>query len=342
MRRAGDAVFAGSYSEDGELRISATVPGTGRRLDGLLSALQAARERPCRIQAQADHIVCWFLPLVLSVSVATFIFWTWRAGWPAGLFNALAVLLVACPCAMGLATPIALWSALASLAARGLVVRGGDAIERLAGLDRMVFDKTGTLSEEQCSLIDLALTGSVAERQIITDQLCAVQNATSHPVARAFHSLNTAAAQSVFRVRSLKTVPGCGVEAWIESDQGAECHLRVGRRELLSDLMNETELLSLLRHAPGDDLVYVEVDGRLRAIAAVRERMRDSAGEAIHSLKAQGIECVVMTGDRPERAAQLLGPDHVQGGMTPQDKADQDQKLEEGRPSSRIRGRWHQ
>ena len=327
VRRTGDAVFAGSYSEDGELRISATVPGTGRRLDGLLSALQAARERPCRIQAQADRMVGWFLPLVLSVSVATFLFWTWRAGWPAGLFNALAVLLVACPCALGLATPIALWSALASLAARGLVVRSGDVIERLAGLDRMVFDKTGTLSEDQCSLIDLALTGSFKERQIITDQLRTVQNATSHPVARAFHSLNPAAAQSVFRMRSLKTVPACGVEAWIESDQGAEHHLRVGRRELLLDLTNEPELLSLLRRAPGDDLVYVEVDGRLRAIAAVRERLRDSAGEAMRWLKAQGIECIVMTGDRPERAARLLGTDKVQGGMTPQDKAEQIKNL---------------
>ena len=337
VRRAGDAVFAGSYSEDGELRISATVSGTGRRLDGLLSALQAARERPCQIQAQADRMVGWFLPLVLSVSVATFLFWTWRAGWPAGLFNALAVLLVACPCALGLATPIALWSALASLAARGLVVRSGDAIERLAGLERMVFDKTGTLSEDQCSLIDLALTGSVKERQIITDQLRTVQNATSHPVARAFHSLNTVSAPSTFRMRSLKTVPACGVEAWIESDQGAEHHLRVGQRELLLDLTNEAELLSLLRRAPGDDLVYVEVDGRLRAIAAVRERLRDSAGEAMHLLKAQGIECIVMTGDRLERAAQLLGPDKVQGGMTPQDKAEQIKNMDQaGHPTGFV------
>ncbi len=327
VRRPGDAVFAGSYSEDGELRIAAAVPGTARRLDGLLSALESARERPCRIQAQADKIVRWFLPLVLSVSAAAFVFWTWRADWSVGLFNSLAVLLVACPCAMGLATPIALWSALASLAARGLVVRSGDAIEGLAGLDRMVFDKTGTLSEDQCSLIDLALTGSVKERQIITDQLRTVQNATSHPVARAFHSLNTAPAPSVFRMRSLKTVPACGVEAWIESDQGAEHHLRIGQRELLLDLTNETELLSLLRRAPGDDLVYVEVDGRLRAIAAVRERLRDSAGEAMRWLKAQGIECIVMTGDRPERAARLLGPDKVQGGLTPQNKADQIKNL---------------
>jgi heavy metal translocating P-type ATPase len=327
VRRAGDAVFAGSYSEDGELRISATVPGAERRLDGILSALQAARERPCRIQAQADRIVCWFLPLELAVSAGTFFFWSWRTGWPDGLFNALAVLLVACPCAMGLATPIAIWGALASLAARGLVVRGGDAIERLAGLDRMIFDKTGTLSEEQYSLIDLALLEAGEERDLIIEQLRAVQNATSHPVARAFHSPNLTAAPSAFRVRSFKTVPARGVEAWLESGQGAEHHLRVGRRELLLNPANETELLSRLRRTPGDNLVYVEVDNRLRAIAAVRERLRDSAGEAIRSLQAQGIECAVMTGDSTERAAQLLGRNHVQGGMTPQDKADRIETL---------------
>jgi heavy metal translocating P-type ATPase len=327
VRRPGDAVFAGSYSEDGELRIEATTSGTARRLDGLLRALESASERPCRTQAQADKIVRWFLPLVLSVSVAAFIFWTWRAGWPVGLFNALAVLLVACPCAMGLATPIALWSGLAALAARGLVVRGGDAIERLSGLDRMVFDKTGTLSEEKFSLIDLATPDSARERQEIIAQLGAVQNVSSHPVARAFQSLGKKLAQPAFRVRSLKTIPALGIEAWIESEHGAEHHLRVGQRGLLSDLTAETELLGRLCRTPFDHLVYVEADGRLQAIAAVRERLRDSANEAIRLLGQQGIECAVMTGDRSERAAQLLGGDKIQGGLTPQEKAERIENL---------------
>jgi heavy metal translocating P-type ATPase len=326
VRRPGDAVFAGSYSEDGELRIAATAPGTARRLDGLLSVLESARERPSRIQAQADKLVRWFLPIVLSVSTATFVFWTWRTGWPVGLFNALAVLLVACPCAMGLATPIALWSGLAALAARGLVVRSGDVIELLAGLDRMVFDKTGTLSEEKFSLIDLATLGSAQERQEISAQLCAVQSVSSHPVARAFSAPGPAAPVSC-RVRSLKTIPALGIEAWLESGPGDEHHLRVGQRDLLSDLTAEEALLGRLRRAPFDHLIYVEVDGRLQAIAAVRERLRDSANEAIRLLEQQGVNCVVMTGDRPERAAQLLGRDNVQGGLTPQEKAEQIEKL---------------
>lgn len=320
VRRAGDAVWAGSYSEDGELRLAATAPGTGRRLDMLLAALEAARERPCRIQAQADRMVRWFLPLVLAISVGTFGFWTWKSGWAAGLYNALAVLLVACPCAMGLATPVALWSGLAALAARGLVLRGGDEIERLATVRQMVFDKTGTLSEERFTLIDLATLGSVAERRELTGQLRAVQNACAHPVARAFHAF-AKGDEAGFTVRRLKTIAGLGIEAWIESARGEEHHLRAGGRELVVDRTPESELLSRLRHSASDHLVYVEVDGRLGAIAAVNERLRDSARESMRALERQGMTCLVLTGDSPERATRLLGSRAIEGGLSPNEKA---------------------
>jgi P-type Cu+ transporter len=306
VRRPGDQVLAGSYCEDGELRIAATAPGTRRRLDDLLAALEQARERPCRIQAQADALVRWFLPLVLVVSLATFLFWTWRTGWPEGLFNALAVLLVACPCAMGLATPIALWNGLATLAARGLVVRGGDALERLADLDRMVFDKTGTLSEGHYSLIDMAVAGPPPERQAVLARLSAVEEASSHPVARAFQEAGPPRGLEAWRVRSLKTVPALGVEAWLESDQGHEHHLKIGQRALMSDLEMEARLLATLQRQPSDPLVYVQEDGSLRAIAVVRERLRESVSETFALLDQQGVICSVMTGDRSERAAQLL------------------------------------
>ena len=331
VRCPGDAVLAGSYSEDGELRVTATVAGTDRRLDGLLAALNSARESPCRVQAHADRLVAWFLPLVIGVSLVTFAFWTWRTGWPTGLYNALAVLLVACPCALGLATPVALWSGLATLAARGLVLRGGDEIERLATLDTMVFDKTGTLSEEQFSLLDLVVAGDPepTARQTLLGQLHAVQSASAHPVARAFQGLASLSdpsdlsdsPKSAFHLRSLKTVPARGLEAWLESAAGPEHHLRVGQRELMSDLRAEAELLARLRPSASGHLVYVEVDGRLRAIAAVRERLRDSARATLEALERQGVACAVMSGDRPERAARLLGREDIQGNLTPQDKA---------------------
>jgi heavy metal translocating P-type ATPase len=335
VRRAGDMVFAGSYSEDGELLIAATAPGNRRQLDGLLRALETARAQPSRLQAQADRIVRWFLPIVLVLSLASFLFWGLRVNWATGLFNGLAVLLVACPCAMGLATPVALWNGLATLAARGLIVRGGNVIDRLAMLDQIVFDKTGTLSEEDYSLIDLATTATDRERQTLIAQLRAVQTATSHPVGRAFRSLGAAttgdwevtgsssnAPLGSYPVCSLKAVPALGVEAWIESSCGDEHHLRVGNRELMTDLSAETRLGALLHRGPADQVVYVEVDGRLQAIASVREKVRVSAGAALDWLQRAGIACSVMTGDRTAHALSLIDVADVQGGLTPQSKAD--------------------
>ena len=322
VRRPGDLVLAGSYAEDGQLTIAATAPGNRRRLDELLAALECARERPCRLQAQADRIVHWFLPVVLTVSVGTFLFWTWRSSWDVGLYNALAVLLVACPCAMGLATPVALWSGLAALAARGLVLRGGDEIERLARTEAMVFDKTGTLSEERYGWVDLATAGGPEDRRALMTLLQAVQQASTHPVARAFHAPGGSDAPMGYRVRRLKTAPALGVEAWVESDRGDEHHLKVGRAELVADRSSEEVLLGRLRRGPSDRLVYVEVDGRLSCIAAVNERLRASARDTLGALAVQGIRCEIMTGDASEHAGQLLGDCPIRGSMTPPAKAE--------------------
>ena len=315
VRRVGDAVFAGSYSEDGELVIVATAPGTQRRLDGLLAQFEAAREAPSQLQAQADRIVRWFLPVVLVVAASTFGFWTVRLGWAVGLFNAMAVLLVACPCAMGLATPAGLWSALAALASRGLVARGGEGIDRLAQVTHVVFDKTGTLSEERASLIDLVTLGDADQRQEMLAMLHAVQKRSAHPVARAFPK-----ELAGITVKSFKPVPACGIEAWVVTSGGHEVHLRIGQREFMTQLARETDLLSALRHLPGDQLVYVEADGQLNGIAAVRERLRDSTREAFSALEALGVRCSVLTGDRQQRADDL-GLPNASGGLTPEDKA---------------------
>jgi len=323
VRRAGDRVLAGSYSEDGELEVRATAPGDSRQLDGLLRALDQARERPCRLQAQADAIVKWFLPLVLTLAVATFVFWTIRSGWSTGLFNGLAVLLVACPCAMGLATPVALWSGLASLAARGVVARGGDALERLALSQEVFLDKTGTLSEETYSLIDLVAEGSAEDRRRLRGMLAAVQRCVAHPVARAFDGLADAQSSTAlpWRVRSVKTLPALGIEAWVEG-YGAEHHLRAGQAALLSDLRGAPGLVERLRHEAGDPLIYVEVDGRLAGIAAVRERLRHSASEALRALKGLGLGCRVLTGDSAERATTLLQGWPIESRLTPEGKAE--------------------
>jgi Cu+-exporting ATPase len=326
VRRPGDAVFAGSYSEDGELIVEATAPGGERRLDALLTTVERAQELASPLQAQADRLVMWFLPLVIAMAASTFIVWTWRGHWADGLFNALAVLLVACPCAMGLATPIALWNGIAVLAARGLVVSRGEVLDRLASLTHLVFDKTGTLSEESASMIDLATLGGPQERRRLIAVLVAVQAKSLHPVARAFESLRRYAtapssnASAGVLVKAIKAVPARGIEAWVEGPTGQEHYLHIGQREFMPALAGEEKLLASLHHAALDQLVYVAWEGELRAIAAVRERLRPTIAEAMIGLETLGVTHSVMTGDQPGRAARR-GLANVLGGLTPQEKA---------------------
>lgn len=160
VRRSGDYVLAGTHSVDGRFTIKPKALLGSRKLDLILSAVEDARIKSSRIQAKADWLMRWFLPLVVSLSAATFIVWLLlpSTAWWDALFNSMAVLLVACPCAIGLATPIALWGGLMKLAENGLVSRTGDFIDHLAKTDLIYFDKAGTLSEDHLTLVDFIST----------------------------------------------------------------------------------------------------------------------------------------------------------------------------------------
>ena len=191
VRRPGDRVLAGSVSADATFRIAATADGTERQVDRLLAAVEEARDRPLSLQARADRLGRWFLPLVVLTALGTFTYWAFLtdAGWEAGLFNAMSVLLVACPCVIGLATPVVIWSALGRLAERGVIVRSGDAIERLAAVDRVMFDKTGTLTEDRFALVDIETAATGADRAKLLGWLSLVQAQSNHPVAKPFADL---------------------------------------------------------------------------------------------------------------------------------------------------------
>ena len=214
VRRPGDRVLAGSASFDATFRIAATAHGTAREIDRLLAAVDAARDRPLSLQARADRIGRWFLPLVVFTALGTFAYWSLASGWGVGLFNAMSVLLVACPCVIGLATPVVIWSALNRLAERGVILRGGDAIERLATIDRVLFDKTGTLTEDRFALVDVETAATGDERAKLLGWLSLIQSQSSHPVAKPFAELPRPFTPSDEpRVQSLVAVPGRGVVA---------------------------------------------------------------------------------------------------------------------------------
>jgi soluble P-type ATPase len=219
---------------------------------------------------------------------------------------------------MGLATPIALWSAFSALAARGIVVFKGESIERLAAVDCLYFDKTGTLTEEQYSLIDLTTSGTSQERSRLISDLALVQSHSAHPIARAFHSLDSGSVNGRV-VGKLKTHPGMGIEATISSNGEVIRKLRIGRLELMESTEGISELTERSRRCEGDQCLYVQSNGRLKALAVIRERVRQSAQTAVTALHDQGIEVGVLTGDRIERCIETEFPG-VQAGLRPEDK----------------------
>ncbi|MFO0822588.1 MAG: cation-translocating P-type ATPase [Gemmataceae bacterium] len=230
VRRPSDRVLAGAASHDATFRVEATTRGTERQVDSLLAAVEQASDRPVSLQARADALGQWFLPLVVVVALGTFGYWSvfTAVGWEAALFNAMSVLLVACPCVIGLATPIIIRSALGRLAERGVIVRAGDAVERLAEVDRVMLDKTGTLTDDSFALLDIATVATGSDRAMLLSWLATIEERSTHPVARAFAKLPRVGEEP--KVLSLRVVPGCGVEAELAAE-GATHRVQIGTEE---------------------------------------------------------------------------------------------------------------
>ncbi|MBM3980124.1 MAG: cation-translocating P-type ATPase [Planctomycetes bacterium] len=315
VRRPGDRVLAGSASCDATFRVTATARGTERQVDRLLAAVAAARAAPLSLQARADRLGRWFLPLVAGVALATFAYWTRADGWETGLLHAMSVLLVACPCAIGLATPVVIWSALARLAERGVIVRGGDAIEKLATAERAYFDKTGTLTEDRFALVDVEVVAPALDRATLLGWLSLVQAQSAHPVARPFAELPRPFAPGAEpRVRSVVAVPGCGVAAELEETTGARHEINIGTSDWLCPVSCEPRASA----NASAKLILVTLNGALVARATLTERVRASAPDALAHFARLGMPVEVLSGDAPARAAALGVP--ARGHLTPDDK----------------------
>lgn len=313
-RQPGDRVMAGAISQDGLLEVRATAGGGQRMVDEIVRAVAGARARPAALERQADRLARWFLPLILAVAAATFGFW-WRAsGWQTGLFHGMSVLLVACPCAMGFATPLAVWSAITRLAALGLTVKSGETVEKLAGADTVVFDKTGTLTERRPRLAAFEAASGRVRRLV-----AATQRASGHPIAAAFEDLTSEG--ELPRVTALRVLPGIGVEAEVEGDR-----VQIGLPERLIP-GRPLEIAA----PPASRKIAVLVNGELAGAAAVEERLLEGAGAAVRELESLGFRTLLATGDAAERA-RAVGIREWHAGLSPAAKREMVERLRaEGR-----------
>ncbi len=304
-RGIGDEVIAATACEDGPITIEVLSAGGDRRFAHIAKLVEEARANPGSLQRRADRFVQVFLPIVLAAACLAGWYGAREHGVQEGLFRALAVLLVACPCAAGLATPLVVWTVIGRLARDGLLLRGGDVVEKLADARSVVFDKTGTLGAEELRVESFDTTPAPAEALATMAALRAVEQGRNHPVAAALRRIPVPADAPGVALLRTRTLPGRGVEADVRQ-QGEERRFAIVRDDAAGD----------------DGLLHlrIESDGELKGRVRLRERLRVGAQDAVARLEALGLPVLVLTGDGASGAAQVARFAPTESGLSPERK----------------------
>lgn len=317
VRRPGDLVRAGTYSVDGSFEVEVTGAVGERELDRILDRVESHQGQPSQLQRQANQLVQYFLPLVATVSLLTAAYWAWVGTWIDAVLNSMAVLLVACPCALGLATPVAIWNGLYRMARLGIISRDGALIDGLAHVRKVYFDKTGTLSESEMDVGEMLVAAEwEAHRAELLSAVMAVESRLEHPVARALTRISALAVEKPVAVEAIRWLPGAGVEARVELC-GSRRQLRLG--EIDGDAAGREKLEEGLILREGKR-IYVSVDGRTAALIVLLERARAGLASLWPELESLGVRSAVLTGD-PDPKLELPPSVPVKSGLSSEEKA---------------------
>jgi Cu+-exporting ATPase len=323
-KEADDAVAAGTVNGSGSLVIEARAVGSETMLAAIVRMVAEAQRSRAPIQAVADRIAGWFVPLVLVLAAGTFIVWSLVGPEPAmghGLLNAIAVLIIACPCALGLATPMSIMVAAGRGAHAGVLVKHAEALQVLEKVDTLVVDKTGTLTEGKPALVGVETANGFSDRELLS-LAAAVERHSEHPLA---HAIVTAAAEKgeINPAEDFDSQTGLGVSATVDGravviGNGAQME-RVG--------IDPSGFAATAdeRRRNGAGVMFVAVDGRLAGLLAVADPIRANARQAMADLHREGIRVIMLTGDNPitaEAVARQIGLDEVHAEMKPEGKAE--------------------
>ncbi len=319
VKSTGDQVLAGTMPLDGDLIVIVGNSPRSRELERLDQRLAMALGQASQWQHEADRWMAWFVPIVIAIAVCTFAFWLRRDGWEQALFNFLAVILVACPCGLGLGVPIALSNALRRITLLGIVPASGELIERLARVQTVIFDKTGTLTEEEIRL-ECLIGLDPSNLGILSSRLARIEGYCDHPVARPFSALPQQLFQSADDLLSIDTMPGIGIVARLQPKGGSVIEWRIGNRRLLrpehSPALDELNRRVSHRARPNREIYIIE-DGRLIGLALFAEKPRPAVAALAPRLHALGLKVGIMTGDTNLRKTPWIEPGlDVQSGLS--------------------------
>ena len=322
QKSQGDAVHAGTVVQDGSVLFTASAVGSHTTLSRIIRMVRQAQSSKPEIGQLADKISAIFVPVVVGIALLSAAIWYFFGPAPQIVYTlviATTVLIIACPCALGLATPMSIISGVGRAAEFGVLVRDADALQRASTLDTLVFDKTGTLTEGKPQVVAVTTAG-IAEEEALR-LAAAMEQGSSHPLARAI--LDKANASALPQVSNFRTLRGLGVSGEAEGHA-----LLLGNQALLNENGIDTAALEnelKAQASQGATPVLLAVDGKAAALLAVRDPLRQDSVDALQRLHRAGYRLVMLTGDNPTTAnaiAKEAGIDEVIAGVLPDGKAD--------------------
>ena len=329
-KRSGDEAIGATINKTGLLRMKATKVGQDTVLSQIAKLVEEAQVGKAPLQRLADRVSAYFVPSVILIATTSFLFWYFiaRIGLAFSLLAFVSVVIIACPCALGIATPAALLVGTGKGAENGILIKGGDQLEEAHKADTIIFDKTGTLTKGQPALTDIVAIGNLSETQIL-GYAGSVEKGSEHPLAQAV--VNGARKMNVDLTdpSDFEALPGLGVKATVKGQE-----VLLGNTDLMDKFSIQVngyaEKVTTLQNQ-GKTVTFLAVDREPVAIICLADTVKESAGRAVKGLKSMGLEVVMLTGDNERTAkaiAQTLGIDTVLSSIRPDQKEQHVRKLQ--------------
>jgi len=324
-KQVDDAVTGGTINGTGSLIMEARAVGSDTMLARIVRMVAEAQRSRAPIQAVADRISGWFVPLVVLIAVAAFVVWNFVGPEPRfghALLNAIAVLIIACPCALGLATPMSIMVGTGRGAQAGVLVKSAEALQALEAVDTLVIDKTGTITEGKPRLVAIEAFGAIGEEELLRLS-AAVEAQSEHPLAHAVVGAANARGLAIDGIAEFESQTGLGVSAIVDGRTvvvgNAAQMKRVGAEVSVLETAAETHRRS------GAGVMFVAIDGSAAGLLAVADPVRGTARDAIAALRREGLKVVMLTGDNQATADAVAhavgGLDGIHADLRPEDKA---------------------
>lgn len=338
-KKTGDSVYAASLNTTGTIKFKAEKIGSDTALAQIIKLVEDAQGSKAPIAQMADIVSGYFVPIVCIIAVFAGIAWFFGTGGDLkfALTIFISILVIACPCALGLATPTAIMVATGKGAENGILIKGGEALETAHKINTIVFDKTGTITEGKPTVTDVLTVNGIGDEQLLL-LTASAEKGSEHPLGQAIVHGAEDIGLTLFAAENFESLTGRGIEAEINGQT-----ILAGNRKLMHERnisLAELEADSDRLAEEGKTPMYVALDGKLAGIIAVADVMKQSSKTAIESLHKMGIEVAMITGDNKKTAeaiARQAGIDRVLADVLPQDKSNEIKKLQgEGRKVAMV------